>query len=136
MALNFPSSPSGNQIYSSGGSSWIWTGYAWRIYSPSGSGIRLDDLDDVNVSSASVGQVLVYNGTEWYADSNDLVATGVYMTSNQNASGLFYVNFSSVASGIDFVKTDNDFLWNSNTNSLVLASGSGVLQAIIDGGIF
>ena len=79
-----------------------------------------------------------WNGYAWdsIAASNDLVATGVYMTSNQNASGLFYVNFSSVASGIDLVKTDNDFLWNSNTNSLVLASGSGVLQAIVDGGIF
>lgn len=79
-----------------------------------------------------------WNGHGWdsIAATNDLIATGVYMTSNQNASGLFYVNFSSLASGIDSVKTDNDFLWNSNTNSLVLASGLGVLQAIVDGGTF
>ena len=79
-----------------------------------------------------------WNGYGWdsIAATNQLIATGVYMTSNQDASGLFYVNFSSLASGIDAVKTDNDFLRNSNNNSLVLASGLGVLQAIIDGGTF
>ena len=29
MALNFPSSPTGNDIYTYSGNSWIWNGYAW-----------------------------------------------------------------------------------------------------------
>lgn len=32
MALNFPTSPILNQIYTSGGNSWKWNGYAWDAY--------------------------------------------------------------------------------------------------------
>ncbi len=35
MPLNFPSSPSLNEIYSSGGNSWIWSGNAWKTYNSS-----------------------------------------------------------------------------------------------------
>lgn len=35
MALDFPSSPSVNQVYSSGGNSWIWSGVAWKTYNAS-----------------------------------------------------------------------------------------------------
>lgn len=31
MALNFPSTPTLNQVYTSGEFSWIWNGYAWDI---------------------------------------------------------------------------------------------------------
>lgn len=35
MALDFPTSPSLNQIYTYGGRSWIWNGVAWDSYSSS-----------------------------------------------------------------------------------------------------
>jgi len=33
MPLDFPPSPSLNEIYTFGGSSWIWNGSAWNVYS-------------------------------------------------------------------------------------------------------
>jgi len=34
MALDFPSSPVLNQVYTSGGTSWKWNGYAWDAFNP------------------------------------------------------------------------------------------------------
>jgi hypothetical protein len=34
MALDFPSSPVLNQVYTSGGISWKWNGYAWDAFNP------------------------------------------------------------------------------------------------------
>jgi hypothetical protein len=36
MALDFPTSPALNEIYSYGGRSWQWNGTAWDVYSPAG----------------------------------------------------------------------------------------------------
>lgn len=35
MPLDFPTSPSLNQVYINGGSSWIWNGSGWVSYNPS-----------------------------------------------------------------------------------------------------
>ena len=32
MAINFPSSPSTNDIFTSGGTSWSWSGTTWNLY--------------------------------------------------------------------------------------------------------
>jgi hypothetical protein len=136
MALNFPSSPSGNQIYSSGGNSWIWTGYAWRIYSPLGSGINLDDLDDVNVSSASVGQVLVYNGTGWYADnvsgassSAGYIATGISPAAGSYSYGYRWFNTDT---GIEYSLIDD----GTTKQWVEMARIGAVSGTVIDGGEF
>lgn len=34
MALNFPSSPTLDQVYTSSGISWRWNGYAWDAFNP------------------------------------------------------------------------------------------------------
>ena len=34
MPLDFPSSPTLNQIYTSSGTSWKWNGYAWDAFNP------------------------------------------------------------------------------------------------------
>ena len=36
MALDFPTSPALNEIYTYGGRSWQWNGTAWDVYSPAG----------------------------------------------------------------------------------------------------
>lgn len=37
MPLNFPSSPSFNEVYTYSGRSWIWNGTAWDVYSVAGN---------------------------------------------------------------------------------------------------
>jgi hypothetical protein len=34
MPLDFPPSPTLNQVYTSGGTSWKWNGYAWDAFNP------------------------------------------------------------------------------------------------------
>jgi hypothetical protein len=38
MPLDFPPTPSVNELYTYGGYSWIWTGSAWNVYSASPAG--------------------------------------------------------------------------------------------------
>jgi hypothetical protein len=38
MPLDFPPTPSVNELYTYGGYSWIWTGSAWNVYSASLAG--------------------------------------------------------------------------------------------------
>jgi hypothetical protein len=34
MPIDFPTSPTPNEVYSIGTKSWIWTGVAWRLFNP------------------------------------------------------------------------------------------------------
>jgi hypothetical protein len=62
MAINFPNTGLVANVttYTAGGSTWIWNGIVWNIKPP---GSNLDDLSDVDVTSAANGQVLYYDGT-------------------------------------------------------------------------
>lgn len=52
MPLNFPDSPSLNQIYTSGSSSWIWDGTVWKTYS---STTILQGLDGATGATGATG---------------------------------------------------------------------------------
>lgn len=104
MAVNFPSSPSLNQIYTFGTKSWYWNGAGWAA-----------------------------SGSQSLSTS----ATGVFLNPTDSpSSALYYINFASDSSGTQLIRTDTDLLWNPNTNNLILASGAGSVEAIIDGGVF
>ena len=79
-----------------------------------------------------------WNGAGWAASGNPYTtATGVFLNPTNNpSSGLYYINFATNPSGSQLIRTDVDLLWNPNTNILILASGQGSLEAIIDGGVF
>ncbi len=101
--------------------------------------ITLDSLSDVTSSGAASGQVLLYNGSYWsYGNvSSSGSPTGVVLNPTNNpSSGLYYINFASDPSGSQLIRTDSDLLWNPNTNNLILGSGQGFLEAIIDCGVF
>jgi hypothetical protein len=54
MAVNFPSNPTLNQIYSSTSKSWIWNGNAWKSY----SGIGTVANSVVTQTTSSAGQTI------------------------------------------------------------------------------
>lgn len=79
-AITFPNSPSADQVFTVGSRSWKWNGSKWAsnnatlsatspiTYSNGNiafSGIAIDDISDVTVSTPSSGQIISYNGTVW-----------------------------------------------------------------------
>jgi len=88
----------------------------------------LDDLDDVNVSSATVGQALVYNGSNWYAGSLGYIATGT----NPNPTGYAYgYRWFNTNSGIEYSLIDD-----GTTKQWVEMSRVGAVSGtVIDGGV-
>jgi len=82
-ALNFPTSPTLNQIYTANGKSWKWDGTAWKPFntiSISGGGTGLTSITAANafLSSNSAGTALTYrtfiagSGTTITVDSNSV----------------------------------------------------------------
>jgi hypothetical protein len=53
MPLNFPNSPSPNQIYTSGSNSWQWDGTVWNAISSSQIGI--DGIDGITGATGPAG---------------------------------------------------------------------------------
>jgi hypothetical protein len=88
----------------------------------------LDDLDDVDVSSATVGQALVYNGSNWYAGSLGYIATGI----SPNPTGYSYGHrWFNTNSGIEYSLIDD-----GTTKQWVEMSRVGAVSGtVIDGGI-
>lgn len=74
-AINFPDSPSLNEQFTSGDSTWKWDGSTWSIVrtgvigptgptGPTGPGAdTLNELTDVTLTSPQDGHILVYNAS-------------------------------------------------------------------------
>lgn len=61
-ALNFPASPSVDDLYTANGSTWKWDGTSWNIVP---NPATLGGISDVNLTSPTSGESLHYNGTSW-----------------------------------------------------------------------
>lgn len=112
MAINFPSTGLVANVttYTSGSSVWIWTGVTWNIKPP---GSNLDDLADVNVISATNGQVLYYNGT-----------TGLWEPLSLTSS----FNGGSIGNVLNILNTTASGDYQSG--ALIVAGGVGIAGAI------
>lgn len=79
MAIDFPDSPTNNQIYTSGGRSWIWNGSSWVAYTTT---ITADLIANGTITSA-----MIANGTIATADiaanaiTSSLIAANAVTTS-------------------------------------------------------
>jgi hypothetical protein len=58
-AIAFPSTPSVNDIFTSGNRRWKWTGTRWQVMPVTISPSRLSG------EGAETGDILVFDGTEW-----------------------------------------------------------------------
>lgn len=79
MAIDFPDSPTSNQIYTSGGRSWIWNGSSWVAYTTT---ITSDLIANGTITSA-----MIANGTIATADiaANAITATEIADSTITNA---------------------------------------------------
>ena len=64
-ALNFPTSPTLNQVYTSNGKSWRWDGTAWKTFTTTlvangGTGLTFIPYGDAFLSSINAGTALTY----------------------------------------------------------------------------
>jgi|LakMenEpi03Aug12_release.lakeMendotaPanAssembly.Ray.scaffolds.fasta_scaffold2979434_1 hypothetical protein len=91
--------------------------------------------------SPSLNQTYTYSSKAWYwngqawAASGTSTVSGVYLTPT-DTSGSYYINFAAGTSGFQILNSDSDLSWNPSTNQLILASGAGILEALVDGGVF
>lgn len=67
-ALDFPASPSVDDLYTANGSTWKWDGTSWNVVPAAAT---LDGLSDVNLTSPTSGESLHYNGTNWINKLSD-----------------------------------------------------------------
>jgi hypothetical protein len=74
MAIDFPNSPSVNDVYSADERSWTWDGTAWRLLN-GWQTATLDDLYNVTVPAPSSGEFLKWNGSAWVNDSIPTINT-------------------------------------------------------------
>ena len=122
MALNFPTSPTTNQIFSDNGKTWKYDGNAWRSLNVTGIANGGTGLTAINASNA-------------------------FLSSNSGGSGLTYRTFLA-GSGVSFSINSNSVtftasgtltgvgtsayipLWTSGgtalTNSLMYQNGPGI----------
>jgi hypothetical protein len=115
MAINFPNSPAISNTYTVGSNTWVWDGVAWNLQPP---GNTLDSLSDVDVLSATNGQVLYYDGTSstWRPFSLSSTFNGGTIT---NALNIQNTTTSST----------------SGNGALIVSGGAGIGGALHVGGI-
>lgn len=82
-ALNFPASPSVDDLYTANGKTWEWDGASWNIVPPNA---KLSTLEDVSLTSPTSGQVLKYDGTEWVNDTDAAGFTTTVTATSTTAS--------------------------------------------------
>jgi len=125
MPLDFPSSPTLNQVYSLGGKSWKWNGAAWETYNDN---LGVDFVETVN---GITGDVSVTGGT-----SISVVSAGKTLTVNYTGSGggtsiTDYVSeFNGRTGAVQGVSSANGL-----TGAVTFRAGAGITLSTSGGGI-
>lgn len=73
MPLTFPSSPSTNQVYTSGGRSWQWNGTTWAIVP---GGLIANSVGTVELANGSVTSAKIASGT--WEDDQPVLSSQVF----------------------------------------------------------
>ncbi len=108
MAINFPSGPSTNQVYTENGKTWRYDGTAWRSQ---------------NVAAISAGGTGLTN----------ITAGNALLSSNSGASSLVYRTLIA-GSGISFSFGANDITLSSTPAGSITGSGTSAYIPLFDAG--
>ena len=107
-ALNFPSSPSTNQIYTANGKSWRFDGTSWKTYyilnvQGGGTGNTFYNLGDILVGAGTSLFALPIGSNNYVLTVDSTAAFGVTWKSvSASASGSGISILNSLSSGIQY----------------------------------
>ena len=147
--LDFPASPSPNQIYTANGRSWIWNGISWKVYNAlgtisipgGGTGLTFINASDAFLSSNSAGTALTYR--TFTAGSGILITvypSNVVFTSTATGggSGNVYDGIKGqlgyyYASGTSITGSGTGLTFDLPTNSLYISGNLSLNGTVING---
>lgn len=108
MAINFPNTNLVPNVttYSNGVNTWLWNGTTWKSRA-SGGILNLDDLTDVDVTTAANEQLLSYNAPEnkWQARTVTAATTPSTTLSSLTVSGASTLNSITAAGTLSVTGT-------------------------------
>lgn len=137
MPLNFPTSPDLNDIYTFGGSSWIWNGSGWVSYNPSaenvvdslngltgsvllgeGSNITLTPSGNTIIigSDSGVASLIAGSGITLIGSTGDVTIINLLSVKAQPGSIQFANN------DVDDLEASSDFKYDPGTSTLEVPS--------------
>lgn len=94
-AINFPDSPSVNDVHTVGSLSWKWTGVAWEaVGTDIETASAVSELTDVQLTDLADNQVLLYDTavSKWInVDTDVLTGTNYDVLDGGNASSTYLV---------------------------------------------
>lgn len=99
MALDFPTSPTLNQVYTSGNKSWVWNGNGWAANNTIGTTLTLTDTQTLtNKTLVSVQELWTISTASATGTINYDINTQSILYYTSNASANFTLNFRASSS--------------------------------------
>jgi hypothetical protein len=131
MSINFPDSPSLDDVFTAEEKYWVWNGTTWSSFP---APLYLNELADITISTALTGEVVQYNGTAWV--NADVVAQVTSALVDAAPGTLDTLNELAAALGDDanFATTVSDSLAGkaASVHDHVISDVTG-LQTGLDG---
>lgn len=138
MAINFPSSPTTGDVFTSGGTSWSWDGTKWNLYLGSNL-VTTSALSSAlsayapnsnpSVTNATLGGTTTVNGTATFANKPSIPGYQITITYGSSApaspsAGDYYVNSTQ---NLMYVYVDNVTGWQSVGSVFVAEDDQNIL---------